>query len=84
MFSVMRKTIKVQRARGRRPTILSGSVSNHLLRDLGFDGAQVEEILRFTIGQTECGGAARGLDAESSRCTRVAANSNHPSRRIER
>ena len=71
MLSVLRRMIPSPRVRRRRPSFPSTAMSNHMLRDLGFDGSQVREILEFIAGPR-----APGVDAELSFCARAAANSN--------
>ena len=51
-------------------------MSNHLLRDLGFESRQVVEIMTFIAGASEGGRVRRGADVELSYCVRAAANTN--------
>ena len=76
MLSVIRKTIPFHRARRHRPPFPHGSLSGHLLRDLGFESHQVEEILTFVAGTSTTGRRSHGTDAELSYCVRAPANSN--------
>ena len=76
MLSVLRKTIPFHRARRRRPPFPHGSLSGHMLRDLGFESRQVEEILAYVAGTSTTGQRSHGSDAELSYCVRAPANSN--------
>lgn len=83
MLSVIRKKIPMPWVRRRRPTFPTSSVSNHLLRDLGFDNTQIDDILGFIEGAKGRGARLRGMDAELASRAGTAANANDAPTEIE-
>ena len=75
MLSVIRNTIPFH-LRRRSAHGQDATLSGHVLRDIGFESRQVEEILSYVARTSSDGRLSHGADAELSRCRRPAANSN--------
>ena len=75
MLSVIRNSNPFHRTR-KHPSATSETLSGHVLRDIGVESRQVEEILTYVAQTTSEDRPSHGSDAELSNCSRTPANAN--------